>query len=699
MQKTGRKILDRNGRVVDEMKEDQILVRLHDPNNKDPATDPYCKVLRSNFKRSTINRIFKCNAHYLRDQFQNVIWPKEWLYEVRPPEPNAPWCYEIVEKDEPEPIDDGVDPRYQGSTVVKVANVPIQIQEKDLRAWLLAGLLQEYEPITQAEFDIAVLKKKRNMLKLRLDEVPMMFLSGTPKEQTEARQTLVKAMTTQVEAIDADISAVNKKLKRRRQLLLSEPIELSFLKDGTEHRFVDPDMENPKEKVDWLANFTSGRGQSLALLAIEKADWGELCLAPTRPEPTVSTEELPGQINMRTVRVTRVKHGQGDFFFTDVLPTEEDFHFSSIDAMYSGTWANGLKHDNQATEYTNYGIYRGAYVHNVRDGQGELVYGKGDLYRGTFDVPKSMYTFQRESYPRTLFPPQFRDGVPHGRGEIKFADGATYQGEMRDGHITGKGRYVSSTGVIEEGDFVDGMLHGQGYREEPNGHIEEGRFEHGVLDGYGTQHTKHNDSYDGSFDYGRRCGRGVRHLAGQEAAILTGFWDDDLPDGRGDLQYSRQVNKDRGGEVVEAPFLYEGTFSQGKVKCRHRHIDVEKVTSGHVPFTTNGKNSTHMPFPTNLVAVMTKQSQRHTRNSHRRQQREATYLANVERANLQLYYTLLDEFYEAWADHIQGNEMTLEKQREMARKKGNVKSLQKFPTYLERVPLTVRDKIAAAKGD
>ncbi|KAH9094308.1 hypothetical protein Ae201684P_016918 [Aphanomyces euteiches] len=46
MQKTGRKILDRNGRVVDEMKEDQILVRLHDPNNKDPATDPYCKVLR-----------------------------------------------------------------------------------------------------------------------------------------------------------------------------------------------------------------------------------------------------------------------------------------------------------------------------------------------------------------------------------------------------------------------------------------------------------------------------------------------------------------------------------------------------------------------------------------------------------------------------------------------------------------------------
>ncbi|RHZ07739.1 hypothetical protein DYB31_012866 [Aphanomyces astaci] len=50
MQRTGRKVLDRNGRVVDEMKEDSIYVRLHDPNNTDRTTNPYQPILRSNFR-------------------------------------------------------------------------------------------------------------------------------------------------------------------------------------------------------------------------------------------------------------------------------------------------------------------------------------------------------------------------------------------------------------------------------------------------------------------------------------------------------------------------------------------------------------------------------------------------------------------------------------------------------------------------
>ncbi|RHY28177.1 hypothetical protein DYB32_006170 [Aphanomyces invadans] len=523
MQKTGRKVLDRNGRVVDEMKEDSIFVRLHDPNNMDRATNPYQPILRSNF---------------------HVLWPKQWLLEVRPAQPGAPWCYDIVAKNEPEPVDDALDPRYEGETVVKIANVPKEVQEKDLRAWLIAGLVQEYEPILDAKFDIAVLTKKLDLLKQRRDEVPMMILDGKPNEQTETRQKLAAAMATQITALDDQLAKATKKLGRRTRLVESEPIELSFLMDGVPYlsttvahakdgallvrRNIDSwtltskmcvrhrcrrshpiesvmrVVEQDKEKLNWFADFKSLRGPELALLAIEKPDWGSLRLSTTRPDPTVTMDELDDpthEVNMRMVRVTRVKHGVGDLFVSAALPTDDDFHFSSIDAMYSGHWVNGLKHDQHGIEYTNYGVYSGAFVYNVRDGHGQLVYGKGDKYVGNFDVPRSRYSFHsHDPYPKSLLPAQFQDGVPHGQGTWQFADGATYEGMMVDGRICGQGRYVSSTGVVEEGEFLDGQLHGEGLREEPNGHVEEGMFVHGVLDGYGTQRTKHQDVYEGSFE-------------------------------------------------------------------------------------------------------------------------------------------------------------------------------------------------------
>ncbi|ETV92776.1 hypothetical protein, variant 1 [Aphanomyces invadans] len=665
MQKTGRKVLDRNGRVVDEMKEDSIFVRLHDPNNMDRATNPYQPILRSNFRLKTINRLFQCHAHYIKDQFENVLWPKQWLLEVRPAQPGAPWCYDIVAKNEPEPVDDALDPRYEGETVVKIANVPKEVQEKDLRAWLIAGLVQEYEPILDAKFDIAVLTKKLDLLKQRRDEVPMMILDGKPNEQTETRQKLAAAMATQITALDDQLAKATKKLGRRTRLVESEPIELSFLKDGTEHRFVDTDVENDKEKLNWFADFKSLRGPELALLAIEKPDWGSLRLSTTRPDPTVTMDELDDpthEVNMRMVRVTRVKHGVGDLFVSAALPTDDDFHFSSIDAMYSGHWVNGLKHDQHGIEYTNYGVYSGAFVYNVRDGHGQLVYGKGDKYVGNFDVPRSRYSFHsHDPYPKSLLPAQFQDGVPHGQGTWQFADGATYEGMMVDGRICGQGRYVSSTGVVEEGEFLDGQLHGEGFREEPNGHVEEGMFVHGVLDGFGTQRTKHQDVYEGSFESGVKTGRGVLRLHERDAT-LRGFWADDLPSGRGDLIYSvpeshRRVtaralgqdpatrrrnqvreassaSSDSAPRPLSAEFWYEGSFSEGKVKGRHRHVDVDKVAIGHVPFTTYGKSLTHMPFPTTVAAKMAKQSRRHIKNLHRRRAREAVYLADAETTNL-----------------------------------------------------------------
>jgi hypothetical protein len=61
-----------------------------------------------------------------------VLWPRDWLLGVKPATKAEPWCYEIIEKEERVPVDDGMDPRYEGSTIVKIANVPIEVPSIDI---------------------------------------------------------------------------------------------------------------------------------------------------------------------------------------------------------------------------------------------------------------------------------------------------------------------------------------------------------------------------------------------------------------------------------------------------------------------------------------------------------------------------------------------------------------------------------------
>ena len=54
----------------------------------------------------------------------DVIWPKDWIIQVLPATKTDKWCYDIIEKEEPLPVDDALDPRYEGSTVIQITNVP-----------------------------------------------------------------------------------------------------------------------------------------------------------------------------------------------------------------------------------------------------------------------------------------------------------------------------------------------------------------------------------------------------------------------------------------------------------------------------------------------------------------------------------------------------------------------------------------------
>lgn len=147
------------------------------------------------------------------------------------------------------------------------------------------------------------------------------------------------------------------------------------------------------------------------------------------------TDDIPFElekyeINMRSIRLQRVRHGEGHLVEliesdTDVL--DEDFHVSSVGSMYAGGWQDGLRHGD-GLEYTNVGIYKGKFDHNERHGTGTLQYGKGDEWVGGISCPRTSYEYGSQKgrpYKDSLLNgDSFKDGVEHGKGAIRFADGA-----------------------------------------------------------------------------------------------------------------------------------------------------------------------------------------------------------------------------------------------------------------------------------
>lgn len=144
-------------------------------------------------------------------------------------------------------------------------------------------------------------------------------------------------------------------------------------------------------------------------------------------------------------------------------------------------------------------------------------------YYGRFEA--FFATFQRKFDRKTPFfrPLQgdIKDGLPEGRGIIRWADGSWYEGEFRDGLRNGRGLHVSSedgrrwysgpwTGGLREGPegqtscesdnamdyvghWVDGRPHGHGTATWPDGTRYAGQWADGKPHGHGKIVWPDND--------------------------------------------------------------------------------------------------------------------------------------------------------------------------------------------------------------
>uniref|UniRef100_H3HAC0 Uncharacterized protein n=1 Tax=Phytophthora ramorum TaxID=164328 RepID=H3HAC0_PHYRM len=661
--RTGRLVVDpRSGKMVDEYKEDQMAVALFNAECTKPDDYKFDLVLRSDCTVAKINLLFDCNAALLKDPFGNVLWPKDWMTQVLPPTGTDRWYYIIHERVEPMPQDDLQDPFFSGGALLVLAFVPAQCEPIDVRTWLLFGITQDFQPLVRQKPLVATARRKLKVLKEKINALPVLDLVGTPQQQTETRKKLADAMNAQAKELTDEITELERRRKRMTRLIMTEPVALTEVPRDAE--LPSTSIKDEVEMKTWAATFTSPRGRDLASLALGKSDWNYVCLVQTRPQPraffeddevsnqTIEPDDLLKEINMRTVRLRRLRHGEGELMVptgaalaadkdeVPLDPIDERFHFSSIGGVYSGAFRLGRR-QGQGQEYTNVGVYDGYFAGNTRCGNGKLVYGKGTTCEGTFDRPQRRYEYSDKLRGRAygcslLNGDDYRDGVESGEGmHLTFPDGAVYDGEMRDGVISGLGRYVSSTGVVDEGEFMD-----------PLSKDLSSRASRMVVDGsVNVMATNMTDSLTGGLDTDEEQ---LALMAGDPSTSASGMKTPWMVEGISTTVFTIPSLPMASMIGLLTPEKTRRSGNSG-TKLSSQQLPEQDGLGRHLPFTTNGKSREKMPFlATVLPTQLDKLRRRKQVNGKRRTEREHVYLQQRELSNLTMYYTLLDDFYEKW---------------------------------------------------
>ena len=124
-------------------------------------------------------------------------------------------------------------------------------------------------------------------------------------------------------------------------------------------------------------------------------------------------------------------------------------------------------------------------------------------------------------------------GQPHGDGEIKYADGSSYQGQWVDGKPNGHGISHSEGqyGDVYEGCRVDGLRCGFGTLRCAGGEVYTGMFIADRYEGRGRRFSSDGGGFEGSFKAGIEHGRGREFLPG--GILFDGTWSWGKRHGRG----------------------------------------------------------------------------------------------------------------------------------------------------------------------
>eukprot|EP00794_Sanderia_malayensis_P017360 gene17360-19095_t len=165
-----------------------------------------------------------------------------------------------------------------------------------------------------------------------------------------------------------------------------------------------------------------------------------------------------------------------------------------------------------------------------------------------------------QKYKEARYTGMWMLGLPHGRGQIKWKTGSTYEGEFVNGYFHGYGIMTFSNEPNGEeryeGDWVEGKMHGYGKMTYRDGHDYVGHWENNMRIGHGTYKSISKDRglqtiYVGNWSNDQKHGYGVQEFIARGEKYI-GMW----------------LNNQRHGYgiVVTVDGVYcEGRFVQNKL--------------------------------------------------------------------------------------------------------------------------------------
>ncbi|CCW67341.1 unnamed protein product [Phytomonas sp. Hart1] len=218
-------------------------------------------------------------------------------------------------------------------------------------------------------------------------------------------------------------------------------------------------------------------------------------------------------------------HGLGNWTLTS-SGAGGDSSFVPIDATYKGSWQNGKKHGH-GIECNAEEIYEGEFVDGMRHGHGILrhISDDGYCYEGDFSQGKLSGISGKLTFPNgAIVTGSFEDGVPHGDnicavfpltltfkgrydhgcpigiGDITYANGDRYSGEVELATSVschqewapqrhGKGVYTFVEGNRLECMWRHNILNGHGKHITPNGEVSERHYADGIILSKSTSNT------------------------------------------------------------------------------------------------------------------------------------------------------------------------------------------------------------------
>eukprot|EP00053_Salpingoeca_punica_P013074 m.117734 g.117734 ORF g.117734 m.117734 type:complete len:481 (-) comp16103_c0_seq4:1496-2938(-) len=140
----------------------------------------------------------------------------------------------------------------------------------------------------------------------------------------------------------------------------------------------------------------------------------------------------------------------------------------------------------------------------------------------------------------------------HGKGQLTFADGVVYTGDMRQNNIHGRGAYLWPDGSTYNGTVRFGVRDGEGEYVSAGGRARYcGGFKQGARHGQGTLHYEDGSQYVGSFVHSKRHGRGK--MTYKNGNTYMGEWQDDLRHGEGEMVWATEGQKYTGNWRADRP--------------------------------------------------------------------------------------------------------------------------------------------------